>query len=119
MKKTISGLADLATVHGGAVARRFDQLFRDALADLMDRPGVGKVWEVNVALKITPVTGQEGALQGTKHDIVVSAKGPKYAVQAVMGRPTEKGLVYDDLSPKDHDQMTLDLQEGESQQTEE
>lgn len=108
MKQQLKTLADLAEAEGGAVRLWFDQALEVVMADLIDRPALNKDRELNIKLLFRPVADQSGALGYTVHKVSVGSKVPGHATRAIAGRPDQGGVVWDDLSPKDPAQMTID-----------
>lgn len=108
MKKELKTLADLVEAEGGAVRMWFDGALKVVMDDLLDRPALKKDREITVKLVFQPVADQSGALAYAVHRVTIGSKVPGHATRAIAGRADKDGLVWDDLSPKDPTQMTLD-----------
>ena len=112
MKQRLNTLGDLALMEGGAVRMWFDRELATILDDLLDRPSLKKDRELTVKVLFQPVPDDSGALAYVVHKVSVGSKVPGHATRSIAGRRSKEGLVWDDLSPKDPDQLTIDDEMG-------
>lgn len=99
----------LATMDGGRLGITFSQLLRAAENDCKDRPGLLAPRKIAVALVLRPVMADNGELEsidvGFEFDVSLPKRKSKtYNMQAVPG-----GLLFNDASPEDIRQRTLDM----------
>ena len=111
---TIKGLADLAALDGGKLEAAFRARLLQVLDDLRDRPGDEDAREIVLKMKASPVADAQGGLEGLKVWFELAAKVPAgrtrdYSAdyqRSPAGAPV--ALIYNDLSPEDVGQGTLD-----------
>lgn len=110
-------LATIADMDGGRIRAAFEQALRRIEADLKDRPGVKGARKLELVLDLKPV-GEEGELDSVNVTFRIKDNVPKreskaYNMQAVPG-----GLLFNDASPEDVRQKTLDMTPKPSAQSE-
>jgi hypothetical protein len=113
MKHTIEKLQDLAGFDNGVVGELFRQKLSDALFDLNDRPTTNAARTIVITMSMAP---EEigGALCGVYTEIEVKTTVPPSRTRTIsMGKLGIKALVWDDLSPDEHRQETLSLENKE------
>ena len=101
-------LATIADMDGGRIREAFEQALKRIEADLKDRPGVKTARTLELGLMATPVA-EGGDLESVNMQFRVKDSVPKresksYNMQAVPG-----GLLFNDASPDDVRQMSLDM----------
>ncbi len=112
--KTLT-LANLPHHHNGRVALAFDQLLKQAYADVKDRPAESAARKVTLTLMLTPQTeGEQGLIEGVgvqfKFDIKLP---PKQTVVYPMAIAPNGALVFEPDSPGNPRQSSLLPQPGE------
>lgn len=101
-------LATIADMDGGRIRAAFEQALARLEADLKDRPAVKTARKLELILDLTPVS-DGGELDSVNVKFRVKDNVPKreskaYNMQAVAG-----GLLFNDASPEDVRQKTLDM----------
>lgn len=110
MNIEFKSLADLEKIDGGLVARAFEKELRGIFDDLRERPALAKAREIIVKLTFVPATDASGTeLVEVKMTAEIAPKRPASKCRELSTRllGVEK-LVYDDLSPNDVHQRTID-----------
>ncbi len=108
MRAQVSCLADLGKVGNGIVEVAFKTALRQVLDDLETRPSVDSAREVTVKVSLKPVQGDSGILEAVETEFDIRQKMPSYRSRSYSMAMSSNGLEYNDLSPDDHRQMTLD-----------
>lgn len=102
-------VAELGEFNDGKVAIAGDRLIRAAVKDCMDRPGETSARTVDMSITFTPVIGQEGMAESVSIGVKLGGKIPKYHTAPVNASPSTNGqLHFNDMSPDDASQMTID-----------
>ena len=109
MRRELHRISDLGVFDDGGL----DVVFKRALCrvneDLIDRPGVSAAREINITLRLTPEVGESGHLANVDIEAELKLKVPCVRTNTIKGRTAPDGrLVYNDLSPDDPMQRTLD-----------
>lgn len=104
-------LASLATIDSGRVKVAFDQALRRVEEDCRDRPIVDTARKVTITAIIKPNATEAGELASCDLRVEISDNLPKRQSQTYNMASTPGGLLYDELSPEDVDQKTLELTE--------
>lgn len=99
----------LAKMDGGRLGIVVEQLMRTCQADCQDRPGLGTARKVQITLSLKPEMADNGELEsidvGFEFDVSLPKRKSKtYNMSAVPG-----GLLFNDASPDDIRQRTLDM----------
>ena len=105
-------LADLEKLEGGLVRRAFEKELRGIFEDLRERPALTKARDITLKLTFVPATDDSGT-ELTEVKIVpeVSSRRPPSRCRELSTRLVgTRHLVYDDLSPDNVHQQTMDLQ---------
>lgn len=102
-------LASLATMDGGRHAAAFEQALTRARFDCEDRAAVKGARRIALVVSLIPRADDNGNLERVHVEFALDEKHPKrqsrsYSMQAVHG-----GLVFNELSPDDVRQGTLDM----------
>ncbi len=98
----------LATMDGGRIKEAFEQALARARIDCADRPGVPSSRKVMLVATMAPVCTPAGALESCSISFEISDTLPKrvsntYDMKAVRG-----GLLFNEVSRDDVNQMTID-----------
>ena len=101
-------LEALAEMDGGRIAEALAQALRRCEADCKDRPAVKATRSVSLQIKMVPVC-DDGELDSVNVAFEINDKLPKRSSKSYNMRAVRGGLVFNDLSPEDVDQMTLDM----------
>lgn len=105
-------LGALSTIDNGKVAAAFAHALRRCEEDCKDRPAVDTARTIMLDIQITPVVGDDGALESVNVSFRIKNSVPErqsktynktYNMQATRG-----GLLFNELSPDDVRQGTLD-----------
>lgn len=110
-------LATIAEMDGGRIKTAFEQALKRIEADCKDRPGVKAARKLELVLTMTPIA-DDGELDSVDvtfriKDAVPKRESKSYNMQAVAG-----GLLFNDASPEDVRQMSLDMAPKPTAQTE-
>lgn len=112
-------LATLAAMDGGRILEAFEQALNRCRFDCEDRPAVAAGRKIALVVTMKPVADDTGSLGSVDVSFELNDKLPKrgsksYNMQAVPG-----GLLFNELSPAEVRQKTLDMQPkpGEQRQT--
>jgi len=102
-------LATLAEMDGGRIMEAFEQALNRCRFDCEDRPAVKGAREIALVVTMEPVCDDNGELGSVDVSFDLNDKLPKrgsktYNMQAVVG-----GLVFNELSPEEVRQKTLDM----------
>lgn len=99
-------------LQGGAIAEAWQQELRKLVLDCEDRPGVKKPREIKLTITVVPEVGEAGGLESVDLDFHVEHKVPKRQSRSfnLDVRKSKDGqqLVFNDLSPDDAGQRTID-----------
>lgn len=102
-------LTSLAALDGGRIREAFDQAIERCRADCADRPGIGAVRKVTLLVTMKPLMDESGELDSCDVDFQVQDSAPKRRTRAYNMRATRHGgLQFNELSPDDASQRTLD-----------
>lgn len=101
-------LDTLSKIDGGRIAEAFAKALRNCESDCRDRPALKEARKIAVHLTIEPVAGDDGALESCRVQFQVVDSQPRrrsktYDMRAHAGR-----LLWNELSPDDVRQRTLD-----------
>ena len=110
MRLEITKLADMAEYDGGIAAVLFECELTKIVTDLHERPATETARVLTLEIKIVPVVGADGTLADVKvHVVMPSAKLPPSKTREIScGTLGNRGLVYNDLAPDNHNQHTID-----------
>lgn len=102
-------LATLAAMDGGRIKEAFEQALNRCRFDCEDRPAVDGARKITLVVSLTPIAADNGDLSSVDVTFDLNDKLPKrgsksYNMQAVAG-----GLVFNELSPDEVRQKTLDM----------
>lgn len=110
-------LATILEMDGGRIKTAFEQALKRMELDCKDRPGVKAARKLELVLQMTPIAdnGELDSVDVTFRikDSVPKRESKSYNMQSVAG-----GLLFNDASPDDVRQMSLDMAPKPSAQVE-
>lgn len=104
------GIASLATMEDGKIARQFERAIRHAILDATENPNNEKARKVVIQFNITPCTPESGdTLDRVDVTALVRQVTPTHSGAVHTMKVGKAGvLTYNPVSPDDPDQGTLD-----------
>lgn len=102
-------LAAIVDIDDGRIRTALEQALRRCELDCRDRPGLEGKRSVKLEVRLSPVPTPEGELDSVDVSFAISEKIPPRASKSYNMRAARGGLLFNELSPEDCDQMTLDL----------
>lgn len=109
-KFDFSSLIDL---DGGRVKTAVELAIKRCELDCSDRPGLKKARRVSLNIDITPVIGEEGNLESCDLVFQVVDTTPKRTSKVYNMKATGQGLLFNEMSPEDHGQLTFEDAESD------
>lgn len=106
----VLNLSSLSSIDQGRLAVAFEHELKKCEADCSDRPAIEKARIVRLEISLTPRLA-EGSLEMESADVFfkVSSAIPKKETRNYNMRATRSGLVFNELSPDNVNQATLDM----------
>jgi hypothetical protein len=101
-------LAALTEFDSGRLRLAIDQAIDQARRDAIERPQLRKARKVTIALSFTPVASPEGDVQSIKFGASIIPSLPKREADGYSLLPVKGGMVFNDLSLENVQQMTID-----------
>lgn len=101
-------LESLAHLDNGRLRAGLDQALRRAQTDCTDRPGLKKPRRITLTIDMTPVPNEAGDLESCDVAFQVTEKTPNRQSKVYNMKATPGGLLFNELSPNDIKQSTLD-----------
>ena len=103
----------LIEIEHGGLAAALDNKLKDAIRDMKDRPHVSGKRKVTLVIELAPkFVDNAGGLEDVKAAMKVKLALPELNTREyVMGARGDK-VVFNDLSPQDPNQRTLDMLQG-------
>lgn len=98
----------LAGIDGGRIKEAWDQAMRRARADCADRPALDRPRKVVLITTLTPVRSPDGTLETVDVQFELDEAMPKRASAKYNMKAVPGGLLFNELSPEDVRQGTLD-----------
>lgn len=108
MAKQVFKFESLTALDGGRMRVAFDQKMRALLEDCRDRPGLKQARKLTLTVSLVPVPDERGELDSCTVAFDFKVSNPKLASKAYDMKATRGGLIFNELSPEDIDQMTID-----------
>lgn len=102
-------LEALAKINGGRLAIAFEDLLREAEMDCKDRPALKDDRRITMTFRMAPRVADNGELDTVDMQIEIDRKLPKRRSTKLNMLPVRGGLVYNEMSPSDVHQLTLDM----------
>lgn len=106
---SLSALSDL---DDGRVRAAFEQAIARCETDCKDRPAVTDSRKVTLSVTLSPIVGEDGEMESCNLQFQVLDSVPKRKSKVYNMKATRAGLVFNELSPDDIHQMTLDQASG-------
>lgn len=100
--------AALATVDNGRVGAAFEAALRRVQADCKDRPATKKPRKIAIVVTVSPLVGDGGELESCDLAFEVQDSLPKRVTRVINMRADRGALLWNELSPDDARQTTLD-----------
>jgi len=110
-------LATVSDMDGGRIRTAFEQALKRCEDDLKDRPGVKAARKVELHLALAPVA-DGGELDSVNVTFRIKDNVPKRESKAYNMQSVPGGLLFNDASPEDVRQKTLDMAPKPSTQRE-
>lgn len=112
-RPVIKELKDVGAIENGMVAVLWRKSLESAFNDIAARPGVESVRQVVLVMRMVPETDSRGELIAIRTEFEVDPKLPKsrtrvYSMVPMGDRGELRALQYNEASPDDPKQMTLD-----------
>lgn len=101
-------LGTLATMDDGRINAAFNAALKRVEMDCHDRPGVKTARKIEIVMLVEPVA-DEGELDSVNVSFVIKDNVPKRQSKAYNMRAERGGLIYNEVSPEDVRQLTLDM----------
>lgn len=101
-------LATLADMDGGRIRVAFEAALRRLEADCRDRPGVKSARKLALLVQLEPVA-DDGQLDSVNVTFRITDTVPKRESKAYNMAAVPGGLLFNDSSPEDVHQMSLDM----------
>jgi hypothetical protein len=101
-------LETLAVMDQGRIRAGFDQALHRAIADCKDRPALDKGRKVTLQCTVEPVVGEDGELESCDVTFSIDEKFPKRESKTYNMREVSGELKFNELSPEDVRQATID-----------
>lgn len=114
MLKTLS-LETLADLDGGRIQAAVDRELAHINRDLEDRPALNKARKLTIEISATPYASESGGrrgMGGAKVVVKVKSSVPDRQSKDFDMIPTQDGLGWNELSPEDARQLTIDDAHG-------
>ena len=97
----------VATIDDGRIREALDQAIRRCELDCKDRPNLNTARCVTLKINLTPVPSEAGDLDSVDVAFAIGDALPRRASKTYNMRATRGGLLFNELSPDDVNQMTL------------
>lgn len=101
-------LGALAEIDNGRLKSAFELALKRCEADCKDRPALGEARKLALHCELIPVADDSGDMEMCKVSFMITESLPRRRSKTYMMTATENGLMFNDLSPEDARQMTLD-----------
>lgn len=101
-------IAALATIDEGRIAEAFAQALKRCEADCKDRPLLSKDRKVRLEAKLLPIADEGGNLREVLVQFEVKDEQPLRSSKVYHMSAGRGGLFFNELSPEDSRQLTLD-----------
>ncbi len=103
-------LKTLSTMDGGHIAREFANAMKRCDADCRDRPSVTKARKINLVVTMEPISDDEaGELDSVNVTFKINDSVPERVSKTYNMKAVRGGLLFNELSPADVHQKTLDM----------
>ena len=104
-------LESVAGIDAGRIAIAFEHELQACIADCKNRPALDKARTVTLKISLVPVLSQDKAdeMESCYVDFQVSHAVPKKDSKSYNMQSTPSGLVFNEMSPDDVRQLSLDM----------
>jgi len=102
-------LATLAEMDQGRIRIAFEQALQRLQDDLKDRPAVESARKITLLVSLVPIVGDDGELDSVDVDFKITDTVPKRESKTYNMQATRGGLLFNELSPDEVRQRTLDM----------
>ena len=101
-------ITSLATIDGGEIREAFEDALKRCRLDCQSRPGVQKPRKVSITANLVPICDDNGKLGSCDVQFEVTDSLPKRVSPNYNMKATRTGLLFNEESPQDVNQGTLD-----------
>lgn len=105
-------LGSVAKIDEGRIREAFEQALKRCMDDCKDRPAVGDARKVQLLATLTPLVGEDGAMESCDVSFQISDSVPKRKSKLYNMKSKGNSLYFNELSPDDIRQRTLDDVDG-------
>ncbi len=105
-------LESLSTIDGGRIKEAFEQLVKRCEGDCKDRPALTTARTIGLVVKFEPVPNDFGDLDSVNVTFDIKESLPKRSSKPYNMRAVPGGLLFNEMSPEDVDQGTLEFENG-------
>ena len=102
-------MGTLTELDGGRIRTAFEQALKRLETDCKDRPNVKAARKLELVITMTPLPDDAGDLDSVDVKFRVKDSVPKRESKAYNMRAVPGGLLFNELSPDDVRQQTLDM----------
>ena len=108
----VRSVADVGKMDRGVVDVLFSRALAVVQADVEDRPAVKKARKITLEVAFTPVCSTQGTLETVQVETEVKTTTPVNRTRMVSMVLDDDGLKYNEVSPSDVRQGTIDQEMG-------
>lgn len=101
-------LEALASMDNGRICAAFEHAMKRCESDCKDRPALKEARNVTLAVSLEPVAADNGELESVNLTFKIKDSVPKRCSKSYNMKAVPGGLLFNDLSPEDVRQGTLD-----------
>lgn len=105
-------LSTLAQIDDGRIREAFEQALRRCEADCADRPALEEARRVVLTATLTPCLGDDATMESCDVQFQIVDQIPRRRSKVYNMKADESGLYFNELSPDDIRQLTLDEPRG-------
>jgi hypothetical protein len=102
-------LASVASMDGSRIEKAFEHALNRCRFDCEDRPAVKGARKITLTVTLEPLVNDAGDLGSVNVAFDLADKLPKRSSKAYNMMPVVGGLAFNELSPEEARQMTLDM----------
>lgn len=105
-------LKSLADIDNGRVREAFEQALGRCESDCKDRPGVDAARKVTLTATLSPVIDPDGEMSSCNVQFQITDSVPQRKSKVYNMQAGRAGLLFNELSPDEVNQMTIDEAPG-------
>lgn len=105
-------LRSLVDLDSGRIRTAFEQALTRCLTDCRDRPAVTDARKITLAVAMAPVLDPDGEMESCNVQFQITDSVPKRKSKVYNMKSSRGGLLFNELSPDDVNQRTLDEAPG-------